>query len=97
MLCTGRISDAVFAELLGLQNLKALTFSGITTFTLEGVMGYIDQLGPGNSGLTLSVDMADPDSSIPPEEQELLRELIFAKVEGRFEYQLLRGTSVPKA
>lgn len=85
------ISDAVFAAISTLTNLKAVTFSGVTTFTTEGITEYIDKLGPGNTGLVLSVDMADQDTAIMSDEQDLLRELIAAKVDGRFDYQLLRG------
>lgn len=85
------ISDAALSELGNLKMLKALTFGGVTTFTPDRLMDFIDQLGAGNEGLVLSIDMADPDSAISEEEQELLRELIVAKADGRFEYQLLRG------
>lgn len=87
------ISDAVLKGMAKLKKLKAVTFGGITTFTLDGLIDYIDELGPGNHGLVLSIDMADPDSAISQEEEELLRELVETKVDGRFEYQLLRGLS----
>ena len=87
------ISDNVFPSITLLRNLKALTFSGITNFTSGGIADYIEQLGPGNSGLNMSVDRADPDSALSQEEQDLLSDLIQVKVDGRFEYQLLRGIS----
>ena len=74
-----------------LRMLKVLTFSGITTFTSAGIMDFIEQLGPDNAGLILSVENADPDSGLLQEEQDLLNDLIQTKVDGRFEYQLLRG------
>ena len=86
------VSDNVFPGVAELKSLKQATFSGITTFTSGGITDYIEQLSPGNAGLVLSVDNADPDSAISQEEQDLLRELIQVRVEGRFEYQLLRGT-----
>ena len=85
------ISDAVLNGVAKLKKLKAATFGGITTFTMDGLMNYIEQLGPDNHGLVLSIDMADPDSGLSEEEQDLLRELVETKVDGRFEYQLLRG------
>ena len=84
-------TDSALEAIAQLESLKSLTFAGITAFTMEGIMAYIDRLGPGNAGLVLSVDMADPDSAIPNEELDLLRELLETKVDGRFEYQLLRG------
>lgn len=85
------VSDAVFPAVAKLKKLKVVSFSGITTFTSQGIMDFIQQLGPGNAGLVLSVDSADPDSAMSPEEQELIRNMIKSKVDGRFEYQLLRG------
>lgn len=85
------ISDAALAEVANLRNLKNVSFSGITTFTTSGVVDFVNRLGESNKGLALAVDNADPDSGISVEEQDLLRELIQTKVDGRFEYQLLRG------
>lgn len=87
------ISDAVLGELANLRNLRNVSFSGITTFTTNGIMDFIDKLGEGNEGLSFAVDNADPDSLIPAEEQELLRELLQKKVDGRFSYEPLRGMS----
>lgn len=41
--------------------------------------------------MMLSVDNADPESAISVEGQDLIREMMATKVDGRFEYQLLRG------
>lgn len=85
------ISDAVLPDVSKLQNLRSVTFSGITAFTTAGIMDFIDKLGENSKGLSFAVDNADPDSSISAEEQDLLRELFQSKLDGRFEYQLLRG------
>ncbi|KAK4494039.1 hypothetical protein PRZ48_015226 [Zasmidium cellare] len=85
------VSDAVFTHLTNLQNLKVVTFSGVTSFTEGGIMDFVEKLGEGNYGLTLSVDNADPESAISPESQDLIRDVIVTKLDGRFEYQLLRG------
>lgn len=85
------ISDAVFSSLTELKNLKVITFSGITTFTEAGIMSFVEKLGPGNRGLVLAVDNADQDTAIPQESQDTIRNAI-SQIDGRFEYQLLRGT-----
>ena len=85
------ISDAILPNIAKLEKLKAATFSGISAFTSEGIMDFVEQLGSGNAGFVLSVDNADPDSGMSQEEQDLIRELIQVKVDGRLEYQLLRG------
>ncbi|GAB7363141.1 hypothetical protein MBLNU230_g3427t2 [Neophaeotheca triangularis] len=85
------ISDAVWGSLATLPELKTLTFSGLTNFTEEGIVAFIDQLDESNQGFALSVDMADTDSAIPQASQDSIREALSRKLEGRFEYQLLRG------
>ncbi|KAF2167707.1 hypothetical protein M409DRAFT_65831 [Zasmidium cellare ATCC 36951] len=84
------VSDAVFTHLTNLQNLKVITFSGVTSFTESGIIDFVSQLGEGNYGLTLSVDNADPESAISPESQDLIRDVMAKQLDGRFEYQLLR-------
>lgn len=86
------ISDDVWIPLSALKTLKSITFAGITTFTKDGILGFIEQLGESNTGLVLSIEMADPDTMIPEETQDLLRDAISTKARGRFEYQPLRGT-----
>ncbi|KAF2211000.1 hypothetical protein CERZMDRAFT_44205 [Cercospora zeae-maydis SCOH1-5] len=84
------ISDAVFSSLAELKNLKVITFSGITTFTEAGIMSFVNRLGPGNRGLVLAVDNADQDMAIPQQSQDVIRDAL-SQIDGRFEYQLLRG------
>jgi hypothetical protein len=85
------VSDAVFLPLSELHHLKFVTFSGVTTFTEKGILEYINMLGENNRGLLLSIDNADPDRALSQESQDLIRDLIATKLDGRFEYQLLRG------
>ncbi len=84
-------TDAALTDLVRLNHLNTLTISSLTRFTFEGVSHFIEQLGDGNKGLSFSIESADADYAISEEEQEVLRELIYAKVGGRFEYQLFRG------
>jgi len=42
--------------------------------------------------MVLIVDMAHPEDYLSDEEQNLVRDALFAKVGGRFEYTLWRGT-----
>ncbi|KAF7192298.1 hypothetical protein HII31_06330 [Pseudocercospora fuligena] len=97
-LCIGGygIDDGVFAKLAELRNLRSLTFNGITAFSVDGILDFIDRLGDGNRGLSLSVDAADPDTAIPQESQEMIRDVIAQKLEGRFDYTLLRDPNVPE-
>lgn len=85
------ISDSVLTEVAKLKHLRNVSLNGVTTFTTGGIVQFVEQLGEGNTGIVFAVDNADPDSGISPEDQDMLRELIQNKVDGRFEYQLLRG------
>ena len=88
------ISDSVLDDLLVLSHLKSITFSGVTSFTTQGLLNFIDGLSDGNVGLTLVIWMADQDSAISDQNQGLIRSALSAKADGRFEYQLLRGEPI---
>lgn len=88
------ITDAIWHDVAQLRNLRRLEISAWTSFTIDGLLDYIGKLGPGNSRLILNVMMADPESSLSPEEQALVREALAAQVEGRFDYILARGTTL---
>lgn len=60
-------------------------------YTMIYDMHLLTWAGQGNHGLTLSVDNADPESAISPESQDLIRDVMAKQLDGRFEYQLLRG------
>jgi hypothetical protein len=85
------VTDATLEKVSNLRHLRAMTFFSITSFTVDGLLEFVSRLGPGNQGLSLVVDMADPASAISEAEQDLVREALYEKVGGRFEYQLLRG------
>ena len=87
------ISDTIWSSLASLRYLKVINFGGITTFTADGLLHFISQLGPGNAELAITVDNADQDSMITDEMQDKVRDAIVAKTGGRFEYQPLRGGS----
>ena len=90
------ISDAVFDSLAGLKSLRVLTFSGITTFTEAGIMGFVNKIEDGNRGLVLAVDNADPDTVLTQESQDMIRDSFSTKLDGRFEYQPLRDPNMPE-
>ncbi|KAF2097222.1 hypothetical protein NA57DRAFT_57816 [Rhizodiscina lignyota] len=84
------VTDAVLEKMSGLRSLRSVNFFAVTTFTIDGLLDFVDKLGPGNQGLSVVIDMADPESALTEEEQNLVREALVAKVGGRLEYQLLR-------
>lgn len=85
------LSDQTLEKLSNLGNLKSVTFNGLSNFTADGILEFIDKLGSGNRGLAVSIDMASLESALSSEEQDLVRDTLATKVQGRFEYQLVRG------
>ncbi|EGP89757.1 uncharacterized protein MYCGRDRAFT_67873 [Zymoseptoria tritici IPO323] len=85
------VTDAIWPSVAKLQNLRTVTFSGISKFTENGILDFIDRLGDGVRGILLSIENADPDAPISEDSQELIRDVMATKLDGRFEYQLLRG------
>ena len=90
------ISDAIWPDMLSLKSLRRFEISALTTFTADGILGFISNLSQGNLGLIFSVMMADPESGLSEEGQSTIRDSLAAKVEGRFDYMLARGTKHPK-
>lgn len=90
-----QLGDACLEPLSKLTNLKSIIFNGPSNFTSSGLLDLIANLGAGNQGLALSVDMAITDTRLSDEEQDVVREALIAKVQGRFEYQLIRGMELP--
>ena len=87
------INDDVWSSLASLNSLRRLDLNAFSSFTVEGILDYIDRLGDGNKGLSLSINMADPTYPMNDAEQRLVRDVLLTKVEGRFDYALARGVS----
>ena len=88
------ITDLSLERLSGLPYLKSLGFSGLTQFSLNGLLDFVEKLTAGNEGLVLSVDRAQINDKLSDAEQEIVREAIVAKVNGRFEYTLVRDPDI---
>ena len=89
------ITDAIWKDMSGLRKLKRLDFAAMTSFSAEGILQFISRLGPGNRGLVLVVMNADVDSNITDEEQAIIREALAKKIDGRWDFTLMRGTTRP--
>ena len=87
------ITDAIWADVGSLRELRDLNFSAVTRFTVEGIMSFVTSLGPGNKGFVLYVTMADEDYQLSDEEQMMIRDTINSQVDGRFEFMCYRGTN----
>ena len=90
------ISDDIWSDMASIKLLRRLEFNAQTRFTSNGIMDFILNLGPGNSGLQLNVAMQDVDYNLTDEEQSMIRETMTSKVDGRFDFMLFRGKRVFK-
>ncbi|KAF2799945.1 hypothetical protein K505DRAFT_404299 [Melanomma pulvis-pyrius CBS 109.77] len=88
------IKDGVLDAVGGLRNLRSVAFSGISKFTTDGLFDFIDRLGPGNLGMRVMVDMADPDTLLTDDEVALVRDSLVEKVGGTLEYTPWRDPNV---
>ena len=81
------ITDASLKRLSSLPHLTSLEFGGVTTFTTNGLLDFVERLSPGNQGLALSVERAAVEGVLSVEERIQIRDAITAKVNGRFTYE----------
>jgi hypothetical protein len=86
------LNDAVLDSVASLPNLRSVTLSGISKFTLNALLDFVSRLGPGNSGIRVTIDMADPDTLLPEESVNVVRDCLVEKTGGLLEYMALRGT-----
>lgn len=84
------IGDEILPYLSTLHNLRDVSIAAISSFTLDGLLAYISTLQETNRGLVLSVMSQNSDQDLAPLEQRLIREGMLTKVDGKFDFALLR-------
>jgi hypothetical protein len=87
-----QLNDVVLDSVASLVNLRSVTLSGISKFTLDALLDFVSQLGPGNAGIRVIIDMADPDTLLPEESVNLIKDCLGEKSGGTFEYMPSQGT-----
>ncbi|KAI4138927.1 MAG: hypothetical protein LQ341_004443 [Variospora aurantia] len=85
------VTDAIWPDVAKLKSLRRLDMAALSRFTANGILDFVLNLGPNNKGLVLAIMMADVDCDLHEHEQNMIRETIASRVEGRFEFQLQRG------
>jgi hypothetical protein len=85
------LNDVVLDSLANLSYLRSVTLSGISKFTVDALLDFVARLGAGNSGIRVTIDMADPDTMLPDESVNLIKDCLAEKTGGTFEYMALRG------
>ncbi|KAL8663397.1 MAG: hypothetical protein Q9202_003916 [Teloschistes flavicans] len=88
------VTDAIWPDIARLQSLRRLDMAATSRFSVEGILDFILTLGPGNKGLVLAVMMGEVEYNLSDEEQNMIRDTIAARVDGRFEFQLQRGMTI---
>lgn len=85
------LNDVVLYSLANLLNLRSVTLSGISKFTTNGLLDFVSRLRQGNSGIRITIDMADPDSMLADDDLGLIRDCLTEKTGGLLEYLALKG------
>lgn len=85
------LNDVLLDSVAALANLRSVTLSGISKFTVDGLLDFVSKLGPGNAGIRVSIDMADPDTMLSEDSVTMIRECLIEKIGGTLEYMALRG------
>ncbi|KAJ4382364.1 hypothetical protein N0V86_002699 [Didymella sp. IMI 355093] len=84
------LNDGVLPTIGGLPNLRDVTLSGISKFTFDGLFDFISTLGPGNQGIRVIIDQADPETALTDENQTVLSEYLTEHAGGTFDYTLFK-------
>lgn len=88
------LNDRILDFVGKLSNLRSVTLAGISKFTTDGLLEFVSRLGPGNQGLRVMIDMADPDTLLSDDQISLVRESLYERVEGTLEYTPYRGENL---
>lgn len=82
--CGCRFTDAIWGQVSSLGSLQSLVLTALTSFTTDGILDFIERLGPGNKSLSLFVAKPDTDEACSWVDQELIQKRIAEKVGGTF-------------
>ncbi|KAF1978338.1 hypothetical protein BU23DRAFT_498272 [Bimuria novae-zelandiae CBS 107.79] len=88
------LTDSLLQPVSKLNNLRSVVLAGISRFTFDGLSQYINQLGPGNQGIRVMIDMAEPETLIDDREVRILKVRLKDKVGGTLEYTLWRDPNI---
>lgn len=84
------VNDQVLGAIAGLDHLKVLNITALTSFTFDGLLNYISQLSESNRGLQIAIMSQILEYDLSEEELKALRKAIADKVDGKFDYILFR-------
>lgn len=81
-----QVGDAILPELANLKELRRVEVASISTFTFEGLIDFVDRLGPGNRGIEFMVSSAEPQSKLSDEEVMQINQRFAVYVDGKLDY-----------
>lgn len=85
------LTDGLLEHIGKLGNLRSVVLAGISRFTFSGLDRFISQLGPGNQGIRIMIEMAEPETLMNEGEVSILQNNLRDKVSGTLEYTPWRG------
>ncbi|KAE8151281.1 hypothetical protein BDV25DRAFT_152844 [Aspergillus avenaceus] len=85
--------DDVWLAFLCLPKLRSLVVHAPSSFTAQGVLRFISELGPGNRGFGLSILSSAHDTDITEEAEKLIREVLKTQLDGTFDFGLAQEES----
>lgn len=85
------MSRNILLAFTNLEYLKSLTLNALTQFEAGDIVEFLAHLDPEKQkGFNLSLMAADPQYDLTEDEQEMIRDLIRSRFDGRFEFVLWR-------
>jgi hypothetical protein len=85
------ITDRIWSSITGLPDLKQFVCLGLSTFTGEGVLRYVQSLGPGNNNMVLSILNQDYDAEIAEVALDEIRNTLATNLNAKLEFVYMRG------
>ncbi|KAH1409642.1 hypothetical protein KXV95_005335 [Aspergillus fumigatus] len=79
-------NDDVWNAFLCLPKLRSLAIHALSEFTAQGILDFIAQLGPGNTGMSLMI--LNSITSLTEEAQSLIRDILKHNLDGTFDFGL---------
>ncbi|KAF7587265.1 hypothetical protein BBP40_007504 [Aspergillus hancockii] len=80
--------DEVWSAFLCLPRLRSLIIHAPSSFTVQGILDFIMQLGPGNRSFGLSILSSAHSTDITEEGEKLIREVLNSELDGSFDFAL---------
>jgi hypothetical protein len=82
-------NDDVWNAFSCLPKLRSLAIHALSEFTAQGILDFIAQLGPGNTGMSLSI--LNSITNLTEEAQSLIRDILKHNLDGTFDFALAQG------